>query len=316
MKPLSPSRPADGTAVCDTAGADGSAPTAAPGTWRSDLIQLTKARLTTLVLVTSGVGFLLASPDGVDWPTLIGTLIGTALVAAGSSVFNQIIERREDARMERTRDRPIPAGRMTPSAAAMGATLASAAGIVLLAMTTTRTATVIAALTWLVYVAVYTPMKIRSPACTLVGAVSGALPPVIGWTAAGGPLDSEAVYLFALLFLWQLPHFLAINWMYRHEYSRAGFRMWSNRDESGRRTAWLAVLFSTALLAATLAMPAPMRSPSALAATAVLALALLALAVRFLRRPSRESARHLFLGTLLYLPLQLLVLLTLKGSNP
>mgnify|MGYP006288547509 CR=1 FL=1 len=281
-----------------------------PASLRDDLLELTKARLTALVLATTAVGFALAARGGgIEWLLMLHTLLGTALVAAGSSIFNQIAERRRDARMSRTRERPLAAGRITPASAALGATIASVAGIVYLALATTQLAAAIALLTFVVYLAIYTPLKSRSSACTLVGGVSGALPPVIGWSAAGGQLDSGALYLFALLFFWQMPHFLAINWMYREQYQSAGFVMWSNNDDTGRRTAWLALGFSLLLAAASLAQPQVIRSWPTLLAALLLAIPLLRLAVGFFRSRNRASARRLFLFTLAYLPLMLPALL-------
>ncbi len=281
----------------------------ANGSLVDDIMQLTKARLTLLVLVTCAIGFLLADSGPIHWLLLLHTLLGTALVAAGASIFNQVLERKQDALMQRTATRPLPAGRISVIQALTAAVLTTTAGSLYLAATTTLTAAMTAVLTCLIYVALYTPLKTRSSSCTLVGAVSGALPPVIGWTAAGGALDAGAVYLFALMFFWQMPHFLAINWMYRKEYQQAGFRMWSNDDCNGRRTAWLALGFTVMLAVACLIQPADLRSTATLVASLLVVLPLLYFSVKFLITRTHSVARQLFLFTLLYLPLQLGILL-------
>ncbi len=304
MKLDSRSQPVSMSAVCD----DGNSEPSDTGLL-SDLMQLAKARLTMLVLVTTAVGFLLAAKGNVEWLLLINTLCGTALVAAGASVFNQVIERKQDALMPRTSNRPIPTGRIAITHAVVGATLTTVAGVFYLSVFASALAALIALLTCLVYVAVYTPLKTRSSSCTLVGGVSGALPPVIGWTAAGGALDSGALYLFGLLFFWQMPHFLAINWMYRKEYENAGYRMWSNQDNDGKRTAWLTLGFAIMLAVACLLQPASIRSMITMIVSLLLVLPLIYLAAHFLLQRNYAVAKRLFLFTLLYLPLQLGILL-------
>ncbi len=290
--------------------------------WREDLMALTKARLSMLVLVTVAAGFLMASDGSIAWWGLLHTIIGTGLVAAACAVFNQIMETDVDARMQRTADRPLPAGRMQPAAAFVVGWLLAAIGIVHLASMVNTEAAMITALTLAVYVFVYTPLKRRSTANTLVGAVSGALPPVAGWAAAAGPVTEDftglfrwellwqpgAVFLFLLLFFWQLPHFLAINWLYRDQYREAGFVMWSNHDDSGRLTGRLATAFTLPLLPL-MWLPALQGQSALLTAVGgtVAGAALLRLALVFSRRPDRGGARRLFFGTLLYLPVVLLL---------
>jgi protoheme IX farnesyltransferase len=276
---------------------------------RGDFVTLTKARLSLLVVVTTFFGFLLASRDHFNWMLMVHTLVGTGLTAFGSAVFNQLMEIDSDARMKRTSDRPLPAGRVPPAVAFFIGWLLAAFGIVHLALKVNAGASFLAALTLLIYLFVYTPMKRRSSLNTLVGAVAGAIPPVIGWVAGGGRYGIEAWFLFGLLFLWQLPHFLAINWMYREEYIRGGFVMWSNDDESGRKTSALAVLFS-ALLTALMTVPYAVGFGGliSLVGGLLLSLIMLLMSLKFARQRDRGAARRLFFYTLIYLPLVLGVL--------
>lgn len=285
----------------------------AGGFSREDFMALTKARLSMLVIVTTVVGYWLASRSSgaaTDWARLLHTVIGSALAAAAAAVFNQLMEVDIDAKMARTADRPLPAKKLTPAAAfAIGWVLA-ALGIIHLAVKVNFAAAAVAAVTLLIYVFVYTPMKRHSSLNTLVGAVAGALPPLIGWFGAGGGFGTQAYFLFGLMFFWQLPHFVAINWMYREEYERSGFVMWSNGDSSGRRTAGLAILFSGCLIALTAApLVTGFVRPWAVVGMLLLGLLMLRLALRFRADPTRPAARKLFLFTLLYLPLALGVLI-------
>jgi protoheme IX farnesyltransferase len=276
---------------------------------RADLMALTKARLSLLVLVTTFFGFWLASNDGVDGWLLFHTLFGTALTAAASSVFNQIMEMDIDGRMARTADRPLPSRRLAPTVAfGIGWGLA-ALGIVHLGVKVNGAAAMLAALTLLIYIFIYTPMKQASSLNTLVGAVAGAIPPVIGWAAAGGGLGVEALFLFGILFFWQLPHFLAINWMYRGQYRDAGFVMWANKDEKGSLTALLALVFSVGIMA-WMAVPYLFGFGNlvSLVGGALLGGVMVALAVRFGKTRTREDARRLFFYTLIYLPMVLTLL--------
>lgn len=279
---------------------------------RQDFLLLTKARLSALVIVTTIFGYLLAvksagSPIG--WWDLTHTVIGSALAAAAASVFNQLMEIDIDAKMARTADRPLPAKKIQPAVAFIIGWILAACGIVHLGVKVDPRASAFAAATLFVYMFIYTPMKRRSGFNTLVGAVSGALPPLIGWTAAGGAiLEVEPWFLFGLLFLWQLPHFVAINWMYRKEYEDAGFMMWSNGDESGARTSFLGVFFSILLI---LLVMAPLFF-SFVATWAVVGLVLAAgvmlkYAIHFSRTRLRKDARKLFLYTLIFLPVALVL---------
>ncbi|MEM8952989.1 MAG: heme o synthase [Verrucomicrobiota bacterium] len=276
---------------------------------RSDLMVLTKARLSLLVVVTTFFGFLLASRGSFEWILLVHTLVGTGLTAFGSAVFNQLMEIDSDKRMRRTADRPLPAGRVPASVAFIIGWVLAGFGVVHLALKVNVQASFLAALTLVIYLFVYTPMKRRSSWNTLVGAVAGGVPPVIGWVAGGGGYGVEAAFLFALLFLWQLPHFLAINWIYREEYVRGGFVMWSNDDASGARTSALALLFSI-MLTALLAFPYLLGFGGWISLVGGLLFGALMvwMAWKFRRARDRKSARRLFFYTLMYLPLVFLVL--------
>lgn len=285
---------------------------------RGDMMTLTKARLSALVVVTTFAGYWLGAKGHIDGWLLLHTLFGTTLCALGSGVFNQIMEIDIDGRMSRTAGRPLPARRVPPAAAfALGLVLCGW-GLVHLNHKVNVEAAAFAAATLVSYLFIYTPMKQRSSLNTLVGAVAGALPPVIGWAAALGPQENptgfrrewlvrvEAWHLFGLLFLWQLPHFLAINWMYRDEYRRAGFVMWSNNDEDGSLTSLLSLIFSLALVPV-MAMPWWFGFGSWLASAGGIAvtLGLCWLALTFRRERTRAAARRLFFGTLFHLPIAL-----------
>ncbi|MBY0459091.1 MAG: heme o synthase, partial [Gemmataceae bacterium] len=218
----------------------------------ADYLELTKPRIAVMALFTVGAGYLLAAGGRAEWLVLLHTLVGAGLVAAGGSALNQLFERRIDAKMRRTLKRPLPAGRISPEeAAAFGAGLAGA-GLAYLAATVGLAATTAAAATFFAYAFIYTPMKTFTAWNTAVGAVPGALPPVIGWYAATGWNDGKgwegAAALFAILFLWQIPHFLAIAWMYRDDYAAGGLKMLPGCDPSGRLTSFVMVLTTVALL--------------------------------------------------------------------
>ncbi|MCB1233802.1 MAG: heme o synthase [Verrucomicrobiae bacterium] len=283
--------------------------------FQRDLMALTKFRLSILVLVTALCGYFAAvkSPDaaGFDWTRLIDLGVGTLLAAFGSAVFNQLMEVDADARMRRTAGRPLPARRIPAGMAFAFGWVLSAFGVIHLGMRVNATAAFVAGATLLSYLFVYTPMKRRTGLNTLAGAVAGALPPLIGWAGGGGGLLTwGAAFLFLLLFLWQLPHFVAINWMYREEYERGGFVMWSNGDVSGARTARLALGFSllVALLPVLPVVTGVARAwflPAGAAVGGVMAW----LAWKFFKTRRRTDARGLFFCTLLYLPVILVLAL-------
>ncbi len=281
---------------------------------REDLMVLTKIRLNTFVLITTLFGYILASKSvsGVwvaDWWQLLHTILGTAAAAFGSAAFNQLMEIQQDSQMKRTANRPLPSNRMNVVTAFAIGWILSAFGVIHLGAKVGTWSAYLAALTIVTYVFIYTPMKRKSSTNTLVGAIPGAIPPVIGWVAAGGNWnDGEAWYLFALLFLWQLPHFVAINWLCREEYEDAGYIMWSNGDVSGKKTARLALIFSACLAAL-----APLACLPGIEYAnwtfgiggAAAGIYMCYLAVKFSKAGTRESSRGLFLFTLLYLPLAL-----------
>lgn len=289
--------------------------TSTPTRWQ-DLQVLVKLRLNVFVLITTFFGYLLGVKSaGAGWSsgsamTLVHTLVGTAAAAFGASVFNQLMEIREDARMKRTADRPLPAERVLPMPAFVLGWVLSAFGIIHLGAKVNLEAAYLAAITIAVYVFVYTPLKRRSSTNTLVGAVPGALPPLIGWVAADGGLWAiGGWFLFVLLFLWQLPHFVSINWLCREDYETAGYVMWSNGDESGRRSGRLAAVFCLGL--AVLGPAAALLGLSGwiFAGVAVVSgLALAVLGFRFSAAGSRRVFRRFFLLTLLYLPVVLTAL--------
>ena len=270
------------------------------------LSELVKARLTLLVLVTTGVGFALGASGPILGAALVHVLVGTALLAGGAATLNQWIERDLDARMRRTRDRPLPAGRIDPGAALGVGVTAVALGVGYLAVMSQPLAAVVGAVTAAVYLLVYTPLKTRSSFNTIVGAVPGALPPVIGWAAARGDLSRGAWALFAIQFFWQVPHFLAIAWLYRDEYAGAGFRMLPAVDPAGRRTAVHMVSHAVALTVASLA-PVAFGLCGRLYAVGALGLGMgfVALALRFASRRDDRAARGVFLASIIYLPILL-----------
>jgi protoheme IX farnesyltransferase len=230
-------------------------------------------------------------------------LVGTALVAGGTNALNQVAERDVDALMRRTQRRPLPSGRLTPAAATAFAWTTAAVGLAELWVFVNATTALLAAVTLLSYVYVYTPLKRRTNVATLIGAVPGALPVVGGWAAAGAPLDVRAGSLFALLFLWQMPHFLALAWLYREEYDRAGLKMLSVGDEDGSATFRQAALNAAALLPIGMApFVLGIAGAAYFAGVTLLSAGLLALAIAAARRPSAPAARRLFLATLVYLP--------------
>lgn len=280
----------------------------------SDLAELVKARLTLLVLLTTAVGFYLSAVGPIDYVALFHAVFGTALAAAGASALNQWWERRLDALMHRTRTRPIPAGRMLPRDAFVVGSLLSCAGVIYLASVCNGLAAWLAAATILIYIFAYTPLKRRSNSNTLVGAIPGALPPVIGWVAASGRLEPGAWSLFAILFLWQLPHFFAIAWMHREDYERAGFQMMSSGDETGKRSASQSVLFCMLLLLVG-GIPVFLNvvSWAYLPVELILNGLFIFMAMRFLRTQVVADARRLFLTSIIYLPLLLMALVLTKS---
>lgn len=270
----------------------------------ADFLALTKPRLNLLVLFTTLAGLYLAAPTHVPLLTLANTLIGTALVAGGSAALNQVWERDTDGLMKRTRTRPLPDGRLRPIESLWFGAILSAAGLAQLAFGVNIVAAGVAALTLASYVLLYTPLKRRTWLSTLIGAFPGALPPVIGCAAATGTISMTAAALFGIVFLWQMPHFLAIAWLYRDDYARAGLPLLPVIEPDGRSTGRQALLYAIALLPVSVAPAAIGLSGTPYVVVALLLGAgLVSLSARFARDLSTTSARRLFLGSIAYLPL-------------
>ncbi|MGE5215194.1 MAG: heme o synthase [Nitrospirota bacterium] len=278
-----------------------------------DLAELVKARLTLLVLVTTAVGFYLGAEPPIDYWALFHTVFGTAAAAAGAAALNQWWERRVDALMRRTMTRPIPAGRMAPLQALLLGAALSVFGVAYLVIVCNALSAVLAAVTIVIYIFAYTPLKRASTANTAVGAIPGAIPPMIGWAAARGDIGAGAWSLFVIVFLWQMPHFFAIAWMCREDYSRAGFRMISGDDPSGERSASQSVFFCILLLVLA-GLPAfvGIASYAYEAIELVLGGLFIAVAMRFLRLRTPSAARLLFIASIAYLPLLLAALVVTK----
>ena len=279
----------------------------------SDVMTLVKARLSLLVLITTLVGFLLGWRGPLDWGLLLATLTGTALCAGGAAALNQWWERDLDSRMKRTRTRPLPAQRMQPIDALLFGMFFAAAGVAILGLFANARAAFLAFATIAIYIFVYTPMKRWSPLNTLVGAVPGALPPLIGWVAARGHYDLEGCLLFAVLWFWQMPHFLAIAWMYKDDYADGGFVMLTANDPEGLLTSRQALLYTLFLVPVTL-LPSMLAFNSFVYFIGALALGLgfTAFAVRFVSQRNRTAARNLFFASIIYLPLLLGLLVATK----
>jgi protoheme IX farnesyltransferase len=282
----------------------------------SDYWELTKPEVNFLIAMTTVAAFCLGSPKPFvhfPWFLLLNTLLGTVLVASGAGALNQLIERKFDAQMRRTSRRPIAAGRIEPIRALIFGSLLSLAGAIYLALAVRPAVSLLALLTLCVYLFFYTPIKRRTPWCTLVGAFPGAMPVLIGYVAATGKLDSEAWQLYAILFLWQFPHFMAIAWMYRGDYARAGYRVLPVGTEKTRFMGWQSVLPALALVWVSFA-PMALRhaNPLFVTATLLLSLGFLYCAARLALIRSSQSARRLLLVSILYLPLTFLLLVLAK----
>jgi len=282
--------------------------------WRvlSDCWELTKPEVNFLIAMTTVAPFCLGSPKPFlhfPWFLLLNTLLGTVLVASGAGVLNQLIERRFDAQMRRTARRPIAAGRIQPNHALVFGTLLSLTGVLYLALAVRPAASLLALLTLTTYLFLYTPLKRRTPWCTLVGAFPGAMPVLIGYVAATGKLDSQAWLFYAILFFWQFPHFMAIAWMYREDYARAGYKVLPPGREGARFMRWQSVLPAIALLAIAFApMASQPANPVLVAATLLLGLGFLYFVARLVLIRSSRSARRLLLVSVVYLPLVFLLL--------
>lgn len=270
----------------------------------ADYWTLTKPEVNFLVIVSTLVGFYLGWRGPMDFSLLFNTLVGTLLVASGTGTLNQYIERGLDASMRRTAQRPLPAGRMAPAAALGFGILLSVAGGLLLWLAVNPLSSVLALLTLGTYLLFYTPLKKKTPLCTLVGAFPGAMPPLIGWAAARGSLSLEAWVLYAILFFWQFPHFLAIAWMYREDYSRAGLRMLPAGDLEGRFTGREILAFTLALLPVSV-VPVILGQVGLIYLSGALLLGTLFLVygARLALNRTKAQARRLVLASVVYLPL-------------
>lgn len=272
----------------------------------SDFMTLTKPGITVMVAITAAVGYYVAASAAIDWKTLLHLVGGTLLSSAGAAALNMLVERKLDAKMDRTKARPLAAGRMAPLEAAVFGAVLSAAGLAWLALGANLLTSALSAATMVSYLALYTPLKPRSSVCTLVGAIPGALPPVMGWAAARGSLEMGAWILFLILFFWQLPHFLALAWMYREDYARAGFPMLPVEEPTGASTGRQVVLQTLALLVVSL-LPAGfgIAGEGYLVAALALGAGFLGFGVAFAAQRTRERASRLFLASIAYLPLLL-----------
>lgn len=281
----------------------------------ADFLILTKPRVVLMVLVSTAVGFYLGAPGPVDAFRLLHSLLGTALAAGGTIALNQFLERDGDTLMERTRHRPLPDRRMEPGQALCFGTVITAGGILDLALFVDALPALVTVLTTGSYLFLYTPLKRKTTLCSIPGAVSGALPPVAGWVAARGEFGPGAWILFAILFLWQIPHSLAIAWIYRADYARAGIRLLPVIDPEGASAGWQVVNYSLALLTTGLfptltGLTGPLYFYGAL----MLGVGLLACGVVLAVSRSVEDARRLLYASLLYLP-ALLVLMALDKAR-
>ena len=289
-----------------TAPADGSAPVAVPDTRRrayGDFLALTKPRVNLLVLITTLIGFHLGTFGPIDIALLVHTVVGTALVAGGAAALNQVLERDTDRLMRRTRSRQLPAGRLGMNEAGWFALALAVVGLLQLALGANLLAALVAFATISSYALVYTPLKRRTSLATVIGAVPGALPPMIGWAAATGELSIEAWVLFAIVFFWQMPHVLAISWMYREDYERGGIRVLPVEEPDGASTSRQTVSYAAVLVPVTL-LPTVVGLTGGiyLAGALALGLGILSLAILFARHRTATNARRLFFASLLYLP--------------
>ncbi len=279
---------------------------AAEKSWASVFADLVKARLTTLVLVTTAVGFYVGWQGAMNWLLLANTLIATGLVAAGASALNQWLERDFDAKMRRTQSRPLPSGRMQPATVAVFGGITSVAGLIYLALAVNLLTSVLGAVTLISYVFIYTPLKRVTWLNTAIGAIPGALPPLMGWAAARNELSGPGWALFAILAFWQLPHFFAIAWIYREDYAKAGFVMLPNVDAEGKQTQQQTIGNTLALLIVSLCpFLFGMAGAVYLCGAVLLGVGFLICAIQFSRQLTLTRARQLFLASIIYLPLLL-----------
>ena len=284
------------------------------GSWTRSFLDLTKPRLVSMILITTTAGFLLA-PTSVDWWQLIKTVIGTALSAGGTLALNQYLERDTDALMQRTACRPIPNGRLSPGEALIFGLSISTGGVIYLGLAVNLLSAVTITIIHLTYLLVYTPLKQKSPASTFLGAIPGALPPVVGWTAATGRLEPGAIVLFAILFWWQLPHSLSIAWLYREEYARAGFRLLPIVQPKGEST-FFHIWFQTLILLFVGLLPAlPMVQIAGyryLVVATIVGSIFFGFSLALARSPSQLAAKRIMFTSLIYLPVIMIAMIVDK----
>jgi heme o synthase len=283
------------------------------GTVARDYLQLSKSRIVLMVLITTTSGFLFAA-DAVHGLLLLHTLLGTALVAAGTNALNQYVEREHDARMHRTRTRPLPSGRITPRAALVFSSAIAVLGTIYLGLMVNWLTAGLGAFTLASYIFVYTPLKRISTLNTLIGAIPGAIPPLMGWTAATNEVGVGGAIVFGILFLWQLPHFMAISWLHREDYARGGFAMLAVRDADGAAVARQAIFYTLALLPVSVA-PAllGLAGTAYFIGAAAAGAAMLAATIRFFFHRGPRTARSLFMISNLYL-MTVMLLLVVNAS--
>jgi len=269
-----------------------------------DYIALTKPRITWLILMSTGIGYFFGAKAGWNWLTLVHTILGTMLLASGTAALNQWYEREADAKMRRTKERPLPSGRLEESKALLFGMLISLAGFFELQVCVNELAALLGAATLGSYLFLYTPLKKRSPHSTTIGAIPGAMPPLIGYAAASGKLNWEALVLFAILFLWQFPHFYAIAWMYREDYERAGILMLPVVEPDGQSTARRILVYSLVLIPISL-LPTFIAMAGNIYLFGALAIGLLFVyaSARISFDRTRQEARRVLLASVVYLPI-------------
>jgi heme o synthase len=279
----------------------------------SAFFELTKPGITRMVLVTTAAGFYLASRGTFDFGLFLNTLFGTALAASGTNALNQWVERDADRYMNRTSSRPLPSGRLGSTEALAFAWAISIVGMAYLAVLVNLTTAIIVALSLSSYVFVYTPLKMKTWFSTVIGAVPGALPILAGWTATGRPISAGAWALFAIMFVWQMPHFYALAWIYREDYGRAGFQMLTVVDKTGRRAGRHTLLFAAALIPISI-LPTVFGVAGYIYFAGALALgvAFLVVASKMLNKPNEKIAWRVFTGSIIYLPILLLLMVADK----
>lgn len=268
----------------------------------SDMLALTKPRISTMAAITTAGGFYLGTVGSIDWLALVNTFIALWIMSGGGCAMNQYLERDRDGLMERTRNRPLPTGRMTPGAAFAQGMIMTMIGLVYMALAVNPVAAAVGAFAFISYVFVYTPLKRVTSLCTVVGAVPGALPPVIGWAAARGEVTYGAMVLFAIMFLWQLPHSLAIGYMYRDDYRRGGFRLLTVLDFGGRVAARQAVIYLIAMIFVSfIPYAVGLTGPVYLVGAFLLGLFYLSATFAWFLKVERIRARRSFFASLIYL---------------